>query len=245
MYLSIVLIDTLTPDGILTSFEVKPKECGSFVSIDRYRDIHPEIFGNDLDLGGTRIYNSNKCSISRTDTHLRAFEVDNNKFSFQFEHMGIPVGYVNDIIRGHYNLVLPPGFRLTDFSIVDPYDRKHKDLNKKKKFRYNVIWDRECKVQLIEMSLESQRGTFSFIAYGSFVLVDVLVEYDFIEAEEYDWKVSYLTSCVQKDDGKKILVDEIVKKIDWVELKPTIFGIGININSILKDCIDVFRRKIE
>lgn len=48
-----------------------------------------------------------------------------------------------------------------------------------------------------------------------------------------------------RDDGKKVLAKELAKKLDWIDLKPNIFGIGININEILKSCFKVFKRKAE
>lgn len=185
MNLDIVLIDTLTPDGVITSFKVTPKLQHQRVLIDRYRDIYPDKFGEELDLGGTRIYNSQECSILRTDTRLRAFAAgDDDKFSFQFEHMGIPIGPSREAHGGIYNLVLAPGFRLIDFRIVDPYDHKHEDIRHKKEFQYDVIWDKECKVQLVEMDLRSNRGSFSFIAHGVSVLVDSPGEHTFVEAQK-------------------------------------------------------------
>jgi len=92
MNLDIVLIDSMTPDGVLTSFKVTPKKQHRRVLIDRLRDVYPERFAEEIDLGGTRIYNSQECSVPRADSRLRAFRTDGNDFSFQFEHMGIPIG---------------------------------------------------------------------------------------------------------------------------------------------------------
>ncbi len=246
MNFDIVLIDTLTPDGVMTSFKVTPKDQHQRVLIDRYRDIYPDRFGDELDLGGARIYNSQECSILRTDTRLRAFNAGDSTLSFQFEHMGIPVGPSRQAHGGIYNLVIAPGFRLVDFRIVDPYDQKHEDIRQKKQFQYNVIWDKECKVQLVEMDLRSNRGSFSFIAQGEAVLVDSPGEHNYVEAQESEWRVSNLTShSMLRGGGKKVLSKELAKKVDWIELKPNIFGLGININEILKTCFKVFKRKVE
>jgi len=245
MYLDIVLIDTLTPDGVMTSFKVTPKHQHQRVLIDRQRDIYPDRFGDELDLGGTRIYNSQECSILRTDTRLRAFVASDHTFSFQFEHMGIPIGLSRESHGGIYNLLLAPGFRLVDFCIVDPYDHKHEDIRQKKQFKYDVIWDKECKVQLVEMNLRSNRGSFSFIVHGEAVLVDSPGEHNFVEAKESGWQVSKLTNKhMLRDDGKQVLAKELAKKVDWIDLKPNVFGIGININEILKSCFKVFKRKV-
>ncbi len=86
MNLDIVLIDSITPDGVLTSLKVTPKEHRR-VLIDRFRNVYPERFAEEMDLGGTRIYNSQECSVVRADSRLRAFRTYGNEFSFQFEHM--------------------------------------------------------------------------------------------------------------------------------------------------------------
>jgi hypothetical protein len=120
----------------MTSFKITPQSPNESVIIDKLRDIHPEKFGDELDLGGTRIYNFEKCSMTHSVTKPRKFETHNDIFSFSFDHRGIPIGN-----GGIYNLILPPGLRLTDFRIVDPYDSKHKDIREKKEFKYEVIWD--------------------------------------------------------------------------------------------------------
>lgn len=237
MYLDIALIDALTPDGILTSFRVTPKERNHRVVADRYRDIYPEKSNKEFDIGGIRIYNSEDCSILRTDTHLRAFRQINNGYSFQFEHMGIPLCPIREDHHGFYNLIFPPGFRLIDLKIVDPYDENHSDVDQKKEFQHSVIWDKECKVQLIEMELRSNRGSFSFIAKGTFVLVDSSNEQEFINAQGSDWSVSTIINHDDlkdwlKNDGKQCLIDQILEKIDWLELKPNICGFGINFNNV-------------
>ena len=246
MNLDIVLIDTLTPDGVMTSFKVTPKHTHQRVLIDRYRDIYPDRFSDELDLGGTRIYNSQECSIFRTDTRLREFKSYDYLFTFQFEHMGIPLGPSNAGHGGIYNLVLAPGFRFLEFCIVDPYDHNHQEIRQKKKFEYDIIWDKECKVQLVEMKLRSGRGSFSFIAQGGAVLEDSPGEHDFVKAQEFEWKVSNLTNHpILRGDDKKFLAEEIAKKVDWIHLKPNVFGIGIDINEILKSCFKVFKRKVK
>lgn len=250
MNLNIVQIDTLTPDGILTSFKITPKQKHKRVLIDRVRDIRPDRFGDELDLGGTRIYNSKECSILRTDTGLRTFDANEKDISFQFEHLGIPLGPSNRGNGGIYNFILAPGFRLIDLYIVDPYDNNHENIKQKKQFEYKVIWDNECKMQLVEMFLRSNRGSFSFIVCGSFALTDSGIEHNFLEAQESDRKVSEITSGfllkkMLQDDGKKILAKGLSKKLDWLELKLTFCGLGLDLRKILQDCSKVFKRKIE
>lgn len=214
MHLDIVLIDSLTPDGVLTNFRITSKVKSRSVQIDRYRDIHPDRFGKELDIGSVRIHNSEDCFIFRTDTRLRAFQSVNNGYSFQFEHMNIPLGPIKNDHYGFYNLIFPPGFRLINFKMVDPYDDKHSEVDQKRGFQYSVIWDKECKVQLIEMQLHSNRGSFSFIAKGNVVLVYSSNEQEFIKAEESDWRVSQIINLdILKNDGKQRPIDEILKKL--------------------------------
>lgn len=247
MYLDIVIIDILEPDGLLRTYKIRPKTKEGRVVIDRLSDIYPEQFNNDdLDLGGTRIYNSSGCSIERLTARMRAFGSIDNKIEFRFEHMGIPLGPSRESHGGIYNFLLSPGWRLTEFYLSDPYDKKHEDIKKKKQFRYQAIWDKECNVQLVNMDLRSGRGSFSFIASGSAMLFNNGDKQRFIEADESDWAVSHVTDNHLLDgNGKKALALDIAEKSDWLELKPNVFGIGINLNQILKDSISAFKRKLQ
>ena len=150
MNLDIVIIDTLTPDGILSSFKVAPIHENQRVLIDKYRDIYPDKFNEEVDLGGTRIYNSKECLIFRTDTHLRAFNEVDSTFSFQFEYMGIPIGPSREGHGGIYNFILAPGFRLIDFCIVDPFDYKHKDIRQKNNFNTMLFGIRNARFNLLK-----------------------------------------------------------------------------------------------
>lgn len=244
MNLDVVLIDTISPDGGMSTFRITPKLAHQRVLIDRYRDIQPDHFGDEIDIGGTRVYNSAECSLVRADSRLRAFHQQDHGFSFQFEHMGVPVGPTREGHAGQYNLVLPIGFRLTDFRIVDPYDTKHDDVRQKKLFQYSVVWDKECRVQLVEMTLRSNRGSFSFIVHGSATLVDAESTQEFVKADESEWRVSSLTNhYMLKEEGKRVLATELGRKLDWLHLKPNILEIGLNLNAILTSCHEAFKKK--
>jgi len=247
MYLDIVIIDILEPDGLLRTYKIRPKTREGRVVIDRLSDIYPERFNNDdLDLGGTRIYNSPGCSIEMLASKIRAFDSTDNKMNFRLEHMGIPLGPSRESHGGIYNFLLSPGWRLTEFYLSDPYDKKYEDIKKKKQFRYQAIWDKECNVQLVNMDLRSGRDSFSFIASGSAMLIDNEDKHQFVEADESDWAVSHVIDNHLLDgNGKKALALDMAEKSDWLELKPNIFGIGINLNQILKDSISAFKRKLQ
>ncbi len=58
------------------------------------------------------------------------------------------------------DFLLPPHWRLRDLKIVDPYDNSSEIMSEKKEFRYSVYWDEEYEIQMIEMELRSNRGSF-------------------------------------------------------------------------------------
>lgn len=243
MYLDIVLIDTPTPDGILTTFRIIPTHA-SLVT-DKLHDIHPEYkTGGEMDIGGIRIYDSKNCEINRIESSIRALQTnDSGEFSFQFEHMDVPIG-----AGGIYNLILPPGYRLIDFRIVDPYDTEHTDIHQKKQFEYKILWDRLCKIQLVEMQLRSRHGTFSFIVDGCAILVDVerINNYKYIDAEELNSGICniYELNRLLGDEGKNTLVGQLANKwLKWLEFKPSFCGFSVNINEIIKDYIKNFKRR--
>lgn len=248
MNLDIVLIDFLTPDGVLTSYKVKPKYHPRGVVIDRLRDIYPERFSDDdLDLGGTRIYNASTCSIEKQSSRIRAFEVNEIEpyFSFQFEHMGVPIGPSREAHGGIYHFVLSPGWRFRKIGLVDPYDR-NPTVACKKQFRYQVAWDTQCNTQIIEMEMRSGRGSFSFIVFGTASLVASDPDTTkYVDAFESEWGISRLSDTHLLDKkGKQRLTKELVEKADWLELKPNLFGLGVNLNQIIKDSIMIFRGKV-
>ena len=248
MNLDVVLIDVLTPDGVLTSYKVTPANPASRVTVDRLSDVHPEVYGEtDLDLGGTRIYNTSNCLIDKQVARLRAVEYDESKsrFSFQFEHMGVPVGPSRESHGGMYTLLLNPGWRLRDIRVVDPYDDSGKSVEEKKEFRYDVRWDTEYLTSLVEMQLRSGRGSFSFIVKGSASLVsEDSSETDYVEADEGKGNVGSLTdSYLLDDEGRELLGEDLADKVDWFELKPNIFGVGVNLNQIFRDAVKRLSRK--
>lgn len=78
--------------------------------------------------------------------------------------MYIPVERTRTGSCGIYNFILPVGFRLTDLQIVDPFDKNNK--SDKKQFKYEVFYDRDNKLQVVQMQLKSNRGIFSFVLKG-------------------------------------------------------------------------------
>jgi len=71
-----VIIGSLTPHGVLTSFKVKPLNKSNKNLADRYREIYPNKYDNEVDMGGIRIYNSKVCSILKTNTKVQSFNSD-------------------------------------------------------------------------------------------------------------------------------------------------------------------------
>lgn len=249
MYLDILLIDLLTPDGVLTSYKVKPKQPAGRVVVDRLRDIWPERFAEtDADVGGTRIYDARTCYIERHTARIRSFQLNEGDlcFDFQFEHMGIPVGPIDDAHRGYYNLLLAPGWRFREIRIVDPYDRKQNLIEKKRQFGYELFWDTKAKASVVEMELRSRRGSFSFVAHGTASLTLTDPEgASYADALEVEDAVSRLSGYPLPDDeGRRCLAEKIGEKADWLELKPSIFGLGVNLNQIISDSLASLKHRL-
>ena len=247
MYLDIVLVDYLSPNGVLTTYRIVPKDSRERVVIDKLRDIDAKFSSPDsTDIGGTRIYNTSSCSIQIQQTKLRRFSPIDSSGSifFTLEHLGIPVGSERQGHGGYYNFVLPPSFRFTDLHIVDPYDNREHAIEKKKHFRYDVIWDTSCNTGLAKMFLTSSRGTFSFILLGKAKVFDSTDKAEFLNAQETQYAVSQIFDYhVIPYESKKALGDDIAKKSQWLELKPNFMGLGVNLNAIIKDSIEAFQNK--
>lgn len=249
MYLDIVLVDYLSPDGVLTTYRVTPKDINEKVVIDRVTDIDSSFMSPDsLNLGGARVYNSSSCSIQFQEAKLRRFGVieNENTISFGLEHLGIPVGSQRQGRGGYYHFVLPPSLRLTELHIVDPYDNSHRDPTQKKHFQYDVFWDKSCNTSLATMFLTSGRGTFSFILLGKAKLYDSVNTSGYLSARESAHAVTELLNHPSISPYiQNAFAEDIARKSEWLELKPNFFGIGFNLNAIIRDSIRSFQSRIK
>ena len=247
MYLDIVLIDWISPDGVLTSYKIVPKDRPGRVVIDRIRDIDPKHYQTgDIDIGGSRVYNSDNCVVQKQSTKLRANRRQEGTLSFNFEHMGIPVGSSREAHGGIYNLLLPPGWRLTKLYIADPYDTRSDDASEKKQFQYHCIWDTECYVQLVEMHLRSGRGSFSFLVSGEAVLVDPETPRPYVNASENDEAVSHLFGHHIIGRGAQgHLATQFSQIAECIEFKPEIFGVKLDVVKLAKSAVAAFKKKIQ
>jgi hypothetical protein len=249
MYLDIVLIDYLSPNGVLTTYRVTPTDTHSQVVIDRLRDVDINFESPDsINIGGARVYNASTCSIQVQQAKLRRFGASEseNSISFSFEHMGIPVGSQREAHGGYYNFVLPPNFKFTELHIVDPYDDKQRDPTQKKHFRCELLWDASCNTSLATMFLTSSRGTFSFMLLGKAKLFEPANASEYLNARESTCAISGLLDYhIISPKARKALADDIANKSEWLELKPNIGGIGINLNAIIRDSIKAFQSRLK
>lgn len=228
MFIDIVLIDKLAANGTTTNFMITPNPSNGSIFAVKYRDIDPTQ-GDGVDLGGLRILNSGNCSITQNSVPLKKFVAD-GKFSFKIRYDGIPVGSSRNGHKGIYYLILEPDLRFIDLHIVDPHDDRTEDECLKREFKYDVFWDEEKNVQLIEMDLRSGRGSFSFLVCGSFVYVDCGGANTFIEAESGE-KISNFNYRQQRNEDDKKLEDHSPNKFTkGVTAGITFFpSMGINV----------------
>lgn len=230
MNLSILVTDFLDKQGILKTYRFVPINQYNKVVVDKFTNICADIRGNtDKDIGLLRVYNSDKCQLNTTTCKINDFEIDNmGRIAFCFEHMYIPVESSNTGSCGIYNFVLPVGFKLIELHIVDPFDNGKKAYKERKHFNYQVFYDNESKIQIVQMQLRSRRGSFSFILNGK---ADVDGSNNsFIEYQE---QKIYLD-----DDIIEPFLDEGVKKSflknlkESVLIEPNFYGIGIDIKKL-------------
>jgi hypothetical protein len=246
MYLKILLIDYFSPDGVLTSYRAFPKYGGTpAVVIDRLADLRGRPFSReDFDVGGARIYNSDKVEIVRSSTQIRSFQIDRDRgeISFTLEHMGVEVGYSRNAEGGMYYFVGPFGSRGTRLFVSDPYDKKTDDDYQRKQFQHSLYWDTQFQSQMVELGLRSSRGTFSFRLGGTFAQHDSSAQ--FVSASEHEGVLKRVvedwTLC---GGGDRAIKRDLSEKLEWLHLKPNVFGVGANVNQILKDVIGFLKRE--
>lgn len=232
MNLSIVLIDFLDKQGMLKTYRFIPTNEWNRVVVDKIDDIDADVKGNtDQDVGLLRVYNSDKCQLNTTLCKIKHFEQhQNGRIHFQFEHMYVPVEASRHGGCGEYSFILPFGFRLTDLHIADPFDKSSPDIETKKHFRYTIYWDAQKKIQAVQMTLLSRRGSFSFLVKGV--------------AEAYQQESAYLP-CIENDivldrNLSGNLFDNGIRRSFWRNLKesmilePNFNGIGIDLKSLFK-----------
>ena len=94
--------------------------------------------------------------------------------------------------------------------------------------------------------MRSSRGSFSFVVAGTASLVAAdASDTRYVEARESQYSVAELSDSLLIDgDGRNRLALELADKSDWLELKPNFFGIGVNLNEVVKDAIQFFRKKV-
>lgn len=180
-------------------------------------------------MGLLRVYNSDKCQLLSTTCNIKDFTDSYGKIFFCFEHMFIPVESSGYGSCGIYNFILPVDYRLTELHIVDPFDN-NKNLKKKKHFKYDVFYDCESHIQVVQMQLRSARGNFSFILTGEACIDDGKSK--FIDCKEQN---IYLD-----EDIREFFFDDGIKKSFWKNLKESILlepnfnGIGIDLKKLFQ-----------
>lgn len=233
MNLSILLTDFIDVQGVLKTYRFIPINQYNKVVVDRISDICTDIKDNtDKDVGLLRVYNSDKCELFTTTCKIKDFSISNsNKITFCFEHMYIPVESSKTGSCGIYNFILPVGFRLTNLHIVDPFDNSNEKLEQKKHFIYDVFYDKENKIQMVQMQLRSCRGSFSFRLKGE-------AEFDGNDKE----CINYCEEKIYFDkDIHEFFFDDGIKKSFWKNLKeslllePNFNGIGIDLKKLFKN----------
>jgi hypothetical protein len=249
MYLAVVLIDYISTDGILTTYRITPSDGHGSVVIDRLRDIDIKFDSPDsINVGGARVYNASTCSIQIQRTKLRQFRVNESETAIHFylEHMRIPVGSPRQGSGGFYNLVLPPNFKFTELHIVDPYDKTHPEVKQKRHYQYDTVWDTTCNTSLTTMRLSSRWESFLFMLLGKAKVFDPTRVSEYLDCRDSTCAVSNLLNYeIISPKVRKALAEDIADKSEWLELKPNIAGVGINLNAIIKDSIKAFQRRIK
>ncbi len=232
MNLSIVITDFIDTQGILKTYRFVPTNEYNKVVVDKLGDICADVKGNtDKDIGLLRIYNSDRCQLLSTKCKIRNFLYNSSKMYFEFEHMYIPIESSNYGSCGFYSFILPIDYRLTELHIVDPFDKKNKNIKEKKHFKYDVFYDLEKKLQIVQMQLRSSRGSFSFYLTGKASMEGVNT--DFVDYKEQN---IYLD-----DDIREFFFDEGIKKSFWRNLKesvilePSFNGIGIDLKKFFRN----------
>ena len=141
-----------------------------------------------------------------------------------------------------YYFVGPFDYRATRLFVSDPYDKKTADDYQRKQFQHSVYWDTQFQSQMVELGLRSSRGTFSFHLGGVFGLHDASAA--FVPANEGEGVLKRVVEDWNlRGGGDRAIKRDLSEKLEWLHLKPNVFGIGANLNQILKDLIGFLKRE--
>jgi hypothetical protein len=234
MYLTNVTIDIITEDKKLRTISIFPKRTNERVIIEHVQNLNSS--DNNTGFGTIQIFNKEDCKIKVNELELATIQDNGTKLTFSTEHMGLPLGQPNGYPTGIYNFILPTNYFLHDLHIVDPYDKKDKDIDKKH-FQYEIFWDKKQKRQVVRMYLRSARyDTFSFKIFGSASKEKPTNQS--LKVEEADNIIANIA-----DTAYEISFGQRAKKIikticEYLELKPNISGLGVNLNKIIDDKLD-------
>ena len=163
MFLDVLICEFLKLNGEVDTLIFKPSgnTWGSRVVVDHLYDIDRNFRRpGSFDMGPFRIYAQGEyCDVHRLRTRLAGdrFHCDSNRenVKMSMEHMGIPVGRVQESHYGYYSMVFPDGYSLIDLHVLDPYIRGHE-------FDRRVLWDTSKQRHVVQVELRSGRGSFSF-----------------------------------------------------------------------------------
>lgn len=238
MHLEIVKTDFLTLDGKINSFALTPKtnlEGLRKVRIDRAMNFDRTREHRGRTLGGNIIYNYRDCNLEITTTPPNNnfhYNSEEKSFSFEYDHMNIPLGLIGEGNIGRWNLILPPEWRLTELYLSDPYHKAEK-VEDKKQFQYTLHWDTASHTQLVEMELRSKRGSFSFIIKGKAYNIfenPTKDSLNFISCLQSDIGIADLNSLKFGFSNKNIL--EVI--YNSIEFKPNFYGIGYDFKKTIQ-----------
>lgn len=234
MYLTSIIIDIISDDKKLKTITIFPRRTNEKVIVEHLSNLNSS--KDKSTFGTVQIYNLDNCKIKVNELDLKAIHGNGADLFFSIDHIGIPIGNPSKHPMGMYNLILPQQYNLQDFHIVDPYDDKKNDIEKKH-FQYETLFDNKQNRHVVKMYLHSAKyDTFSLKVFGSAS------------------KEKVINSSLNVINGKNIIADiadsnyeysfgkkakKFIKNLSkYLELKPNVVGIGLNINSILEDQID-------
>jgi hypothetical protein len=67
----------------------------------------------------------------------------------------------------------------------------------------------------------------------------------YVQARESPYSITQLSNVhILDKEGRHRLTKELAEKSDWLELKPNVLGVGVNLNQVVKDAIRFFQQKV-
>jgi hypothetical protein len=243
---TITLVDLFDLGGLLQTTriisdqnEVKP------IPGDDGVDSQDEMKEHDEDRGGFGICNLPGCKVSTVEKQMKNFTSETDFLEFQIEHLMIPLFPKSNQTVGYYHLLLPVNFELTELLCGNPTVIPGSD-EVLPGYAFDIFWDKTCRMHMLKLTFEAENGWASFMIRGKakLFLKENLVP-TFRDVKVSDDIIGQIDIGDHDKQAKEIVLRNLCRKIDWLNVKPNFFGLPLNNRWMIEKAINHLQERLQ